>query len=176
MHGIPIDYGKEFYAKAVTVSGGSDEKCFEAYFDAQNEMLVTLKPRVVGHFDLIRLMSSLPNMPLTTSDSVWSKVVRNLRVVVEQGGLLEVYSAGLRKGLEEPYPGRAICEVFKEMGGRFTISDDSHGVAQVGTNYARVIEYLRVLGVEVVWTFERIEGKLEVRRVSLADVKASFKE
>jgi len=176
VHGIPIDYDKEFYSKAVAASGGSDLKCFEAYFDAQYEMLETLRPKVVGHFDLIRLMSSTPNLSLKTVVWVWKKVVRNLVLVFEQGGLLEINSAGLRKGLEEPYPGRAICEEFKKMGGKFTLSDDSHGITQVGTNYGRTIGYLEGLGVEEVWTFERTKGNLEVKSVSLADVKASFME
>ena len=41
------------------------------------------------------------------------------------------------------------------MGGRFTMSDDSHGVGHVATNYARGIAYLESLGVEQVWTLRR---------------------
>jgi histidinol-phosphatase (PHP family) len=174
--GFPIDYNQEFYEKAVDAAGGNDERCFEAYFDHQEAMLKTLEPKVVGHFDLIRLMSPSPNISLKTIPSVWDKVVRNLKVVVEQGGLLEINSAGLRKGLEEPYPGKAVCEEFKRMGGRFTLSDDSHGVAQVGTNYGTAIEYLEGLGVGEVWTFERTKEKLVVKSVALKNVKASFKE
>jgi histidinol-phosphatase (PHP family) len=42
------------------------------------------------------------------------------------------------------------------MGGKFTFSDDSHGVAQVATNYARTVTYLESLGVKEVWTLKRI--------------------
>ncbi|TVY32869.1 putative histidinol-phosphatase, partial [Lachnellula subtilissima] len=176
VHGHPIDYDTSFYAQAVAASGGSDEKCFVAYFESQYEMLLALKPKVVAHFDLIRLMCATPNVSLRSLPGVWEKVVRNLRVVVEQGGLLEINSAGLRKGLQEPYPGRAVCEAFYGDGGRFTLSDDSHGIEQVGTNYGRTFEYLEGLGVEDLWTFERIGEKLELKSVNLADVKASFKE
>lgn len=41
------------------------------------------------------------------------------------------------------------------MGGKFTMSDDSHGIAQVATNYPRALDYLESLGVREVWTFER---------------------
>lgn len=41
------------------------------------------------------------------------------------------------------------------MGGKFTFSDDSHGIAHVATNYARGISYLKSLGVDQVWTFRR---------------------
>lgn len=42
-----------------------------------------------------------------------------------------------------------------KMGGKFTFSDDSHGIAQVATNYARTITYLESLGVKEVWTLKR---------------------
>ena len=95
-------------------------------------MLLTLKPRVVGHFDLIRLMSDLPNQDLKELKGVWEKIVRNLKVIVEQGGLVEVNSSGLRKGLKEPYPRRGVCEEYLKLGGKLTLSDDSHGIKRVG--------------------------------------------
>jgi histidinol-phosphatase (PHP family) len=70
------------------------------------------------------------------------------------------------------------------MGGKFTMSDDSHGIAQVATNYGRAAEYLTSLGVEDVWTFKRVphagldgEGsaKLEDVRVPLQLFRQQFK-
>ena len=111
MHEIPIDFNRPMYQQARQVAGGTDERLFEDYFDAQWEMLNALRPRVVGHFDLIRLFSDEPNVEFRSMEGVWEKVCRNLECVVEQGGLLEVNSSALRKGLKEPYPSRSICQV-----------------------------------------------------------------
>lgn len=111
VHEIPIDFDRALYAKAREAAGGTDEKLFEDYFDAQHQMLIALKPPVVGHFDLIRLLSDDPNVELESMLGVWERVVRNLECIVKQGGLLEVNSSALRKGLREPYPGRSICQV-----------------------------------------------------------------
>jgi histidinol-phosphatase (PHP family) len=100
------------YEQARQVAGGSDEKLFEDYFDAMLEMLDTLRPPVVAHFDLIRLFSDAPNQDLKSMEEVWSRIVKSLKVVVEQGALLEVNSSALRKGLKEPYPSRSVCEVI----------------------------------------------------------------
>ncbi|RDW69465.1 hypothetical protein BP6252_08485 [Coleophoma cylindrospora] len=180
VHEIPIDYDKAMYSQARDIAGGTDEKLFEDYFDLQLEMLETLKPRVVGHFDLIRLLADDPNVDLKSMEGVWEKAVRNLKVVVEQGGLLEINSAGLRKGLKEPYPGRSICEEYLKMGGKLTLSDDSHGIEHVGTNYTRAIEYAESLGVETLWTLQRVKDvgsgeKVTVIPVALLDVRASFR-
>ncbi|RFU29050.1 hypothetical protein B7463_g7299, partial [Scytalidium lignicola] len=157
VHEIPIDYDAKFYGQAREAAGGTDERLFEDYFDSQLEMLRALRPVVVGHFDLIRLMSEEPDRDLKAwgKEGVWERVLRNLRVVVEQGGLLEVNSAALRKGLKEPYPGRSICEEFLKMGGKLTLSDDSHGIDHVGTNYKRAFDYLDSLGVKEVYLPKR---------------------
>jgi hypothetical protein len=42
---------------------------------------------------------------------VWERIMRNLKLVKEQSGLLECNTAALRKGLDEPYPCRGIAEV-----------------------------------------------------------------
>ncbi|KAK5187871.1 hypothetical protein LTR16_009337, partial [Cryomyces antarcticus] len=57
---VPIDFDQPKYEEARRVTGGTDEKLFEAYFDEQYGMLQALKPPVVGHFDLIRLKSDDP--------------------------------------------------------------------------------------------------------------------
>ena len=111
--GIPIDFDKAMYAQAVEACGGSEEKMYASYYDQQFEMLQALKPRVIGHFDLIRLMSQDPARALRGwgDGGVWEKVERNLEYVLSYGGWLECNTSALRKGLSEPYPSREIGEV-----------------------------------------------------------------
>ncbi|KKP02604.1 histidinol-phosphatase (PHP family) [Trichoderma harzianum] len=155
VHSIPIDYDKATYAAAVAASGGSEERLYEDYYDLQYDMLRALKPRIVGHFDLIRLMSEDPGRDVRQWKGVWEKIRRNLEYAAKIGAWLECNSAALRKGLDEPYPGRIISEEWLKLGGKFTLSDDSHGIAQVATNYSRALTFLESLGVKHVWTFER---------------------
>ena len=111
VHTIPIDYDLPFYRRAREISGGTDEKLFEDYFDSQFDMLKALNPPVVGHFDLIRLKSDDPDRNFSQWPGVWKKILRNLDWAAENGALLELNSAGLRKGMKEPYPGEEICKV-----------------------------------------------------------------
>ncbi|KAG8668680.1 hypothetical protein FPOAC1_008063 [Fusarium poae] len=184
VHSMPIDYSKEIFLSAQRKSSrGTEESLYEDYYDLQYEMLTELKPRVVGHFDLIRLMSEDPERDPRQLKGVWERVLRNLALAKEQDGWLEVNSAALRKGLAEPYPGRQIAEEWIKMGGKFTFSDDSHGIAQVATNYARTVTYLESLGVKEVWTLKRsthtgIEGSeksvVEEVSVPLTEFRKNF--
>lgn len=112
VHGIPIDYNAAMFASARDASkGGTEESLYEDYYDLKHAMLQRLRPKVVGHFDLVRLLSEDPGRDVRCWKGVWDKVVRNLKVVKEQDGWLEVNSSALRKGLDEPYPCRVIAEV-----------------------------------------------------------------
>lgn len=107
----PIDYDRAKYEEVRRLVGGSDEELFSEYFDAQYAMLQKLRPKLVGHFDLIRLYSDDPNGSFHQWDGVWEKIVRNLKFVADYGGVLELNSSALRKGMSEPYPKAEICQV-----------------------------------------------------------------
>ncbi|KAI0196022.1 histidinol-phosphatase [Xylaria flabelliformis] len=187
VNGVPIDYDKEYYARAMasvgTLTNGTtthgtcadatttteprsengevrgvdvcEEKMYERYYDQQYEMLAALRPRIVGHFDLIRLMSSDPSRDVRHWPGVWERIERNLAFVASYDGWLECNSSALRKGLAEPYPCRVIAEKWLSLGGKFTLSDDSHGIAQLGTNYGRALDFLSSLNVTTLWTLRR---------------------
>lgn len=111
-HTIPIDFDRATYEQAREKAGGTDEQLFENYFDEQYDMLQALKPPVVGHFDLIRLLSDHQNTEFEGMKGVWERMERNLEFIASYGGLLELNSAGLRKGLAEPYPCLAVTQVW----------------------------------------------------------------
>jgi histidinol-phosphatase (PHP family) len=167
VHTIPIDFNRQMYEDAREKSGSSDERLFEDYFDAQYEMLRAINPPVVGHFDLIRLLSDNPNLSFRQWEQVWKRIERNLKQVASYGGVLELNSSALRKGLTEPYPQVEICQVctlffcdddasrplqaFLKLGGRFTLSDDAHATDQVGLNYAKVLSAIKAAGIEHIY-------------------------
>lgn len=112
VHTIPIDFDEGMYQKAMSAAGGTEEHLFEAYFDAQFAMLEALKPAIVGHFDLIRLFCADPTKKLKDyGDGVWERVERNVNFIVSYGGLTELNSSSIRKGWDEPYPRKDVCEV-----------------------------------------------------------------
>lgn len=109
--GIPIDYDYQLWEKARQECGGTDESLFAKYFDEQYDLLVQVKPLVIGHFDVIRLWSPDKMIKLSQWPSVWSKVGRNIETVIQYGGVFELNSAAFRKGFEEAYPTSEIAKV-----------------------------------------------------------------
>jgi len=92
-----------------------EEAFFAEYYDRQHDMLLSLQPQVVGHFDLVRLLSAAPDRDIKAWSGVWDRIMRNLRYIQSYGGWLELNTSALRKGLSQPYPGRAIAEVSQKL-------------------------------------------------------------
>lgn len=132
VHRVPVDYSRELYLQARATAneidkdrkseeedeaageaagGHPDEVLFRDYFDAQYDMLRTLKPPIIGHFDLIRLYSDRSNDTMRSQARVWQRVMRNLEFIAGYGGILEINSSAVKKGLAEPYPQLDICKV-----------------------------------------------------------------
>jgi hypothetical protein len=71
--GIPIDMGEGLFSQAEELLGGT-EGLFLQYFEDQHQLLSNLKPKVIGHFDVVRLYR--PNFVLTPK--ILEKVDRNI--------------------------------------------------------------------------------------------------
>ena len=82
-----------------------------AYFDAQYKVITTDQPEVIGHIDLCLLYT--PDISLSSSElgEVWEKVERNVRYVVDYGGLFEANAAAIRKGWTTSYPSPDVMKV-----------------------------------------------------------------
>lgn len=145
---IGIDFSAALYAQAVE-KAGSLEALYCQYFDAQYEMLTTLKPAVVGHFDLVRIFD--PDFRITLQlKPVQQRIRRNLDFMAEHALIMDFNLRGYYKG-EEAYPCREILEQAISMSIPIAPGDDSHGVSSVGLNYKKGVELLNSLGLNNPW-------------------------
>ncbi|KAI9347211.1 Polymerase/histidinol phosphatase-like protein [Obelidium mucronatum] len=163
---VPIDFDLEMYNRAESAAlekkramesengkessllvNDATECLFQDYFDAQYELLRNLKPQVVGHFDLIGMFR--PDHEL--SQVCWEKIRRNVAVIVEYDGIVEVNSRAWKKGLAFAYPRKSIMEYMISQGVKFCLSDDSHGPNDVGMHYSRLLEYIKEVGVNTIY-------------------------
>jgi histidinol-phosphatase (PHP family) len=141
VRGIPIDFNEELFNKARDLFQDTPEPTlalFEAYFEEHFEMLKMIKPEVVGHFDLIRLFK--PDKQMLTP-KLYGIIDRSVDFVVSYGGLFEINTRGWKK-TETCYPMSDIVKRIAAKGGRFTVSDDSHGPSDVGMHYDKLKEFL----------------------------------
>lgn len=146
VQGICFDFSRESYTRAVTGCGGLTE-LYVAYFNAQYEMMLAIRPEVVGHFDLIRIHD--PHYLKTLAEpEVWERVLRNLEWIQGAGAILDVNARALLKGQPEPYVCAPILDAAARMGIAAAYGDDAHGVTDVGFGLERVEELLAGRGMK----------------------------
>ncbi|TRM68318.1 Polymerase/histidinol phosphatase-like protein [Schizophyllum amplum] len=159
VNAIPIDFDKPTFEKAFlscsfssssdAVTTSSPSYFLESYLDTQWELMRTLKPEVIGHFDLCRLYT--PDLKLDEHIGIWGRVQRNILYAIDYGALFEINAAAFRKGWNTAYPGPEVLQFILANKGRITLSDDSHGPHAVGLNYGKMKSYLEANGVKDVW-------------------------
>ncbi|KAI0752961.1 histidinol phosphate phosphatase H [Daedaleopsis nitida] len=172
--GIPIDFDQATFTKSLNAFSAPDGNLLLdpgseptspdhakttaflcAYLDAQYTLMQRFHPEVIGHFDLCRLYT--PALRFASYPAALERVQRNVQYAVEYGALFELNAAAFRKGWDAAYPGDDVVEIVKSAGGRFALSDDSHGPHAVGLNYHRLLDYARRMKISELWTLERTE-------------------
>ena len=162
---IAIDVSQELFDRAVEQAGAL-EALLIRYYEHVTEMVDGLRPEVIGHFDLPRLLSE--GAEAHEAAGPRAAAAEALRVVAERGALLEVNTAGFRKGLRGPYPAPWAVQQASELGIAFTFSDDSHHVDHVAANLERARAYLLAYGVRSIGALGRAAGgSVELREIAL---------
>ncbi|KDQ12419.1 hypothetical protein BOTBODRAFT_189161 [Botryobasidium botryosum FD-172 SS1] len=174
VHGFSFDFDAPTYEAALrSFTATSDDPAstlrpfLNAYFDAQHDIITRFQPEIIGHLDLCRLFR--PAHRLDRWPDVWAKVDRNVRAAIAYGALFEFNAAAFRKpGWETAYPGRDVVQLILGHGGKFALSDDSHGPHAVGLHYDKLYAYLRDLGISEIWYLERCERPNAAGRLACA--------
>ena len=146
---IPFDISQRDYDEAADCCGGLDG-LYATYFDQQYAMIRALKPRVVGHLDIIRIYDPDYRSRLV-KPILWEKIVRNLELIQKLDLTLDFNLRPLSKGADEPYLSAPILKKASAMGIAIVPGDDSHGVETIGAHMHRAIEMLQAVGVCTTW-------------------------
>ena len=162
---IQIDSTVEQFMQAMDAAGGLEALAIR-YYETVTEMVEALRPDVVGHLDLIKRNVELAGMQRreTETEHVQQAALRALEAIREYGGILDLNTAGWRKGLGEPYPAPWIVHKANAMGIGFCFGDDSHRTTDVGAGIDQAVDYLIENGTASVTVLTR-EGDVDTGQV-----------
>lgn len=163
---ISVDGEKADFDAGVAQAGGLEPYAVR-YYETVAAMVEALRPDVVGHLDLIRKNAN-PAAALDTP-SIREAAQRALAVIKQHDCILDLNTAGYRKGLGSPYPAPWLVRLADEMGVGFCFGDDSHGPSQVGEGLERAREYLIENGVSEIRVLTREAGDIVRKSVSLEE-------
>ncbi len=171
--GIIVDYTPEFFEQAAEASGGL-EALGVAYYRTVADMAGRLKPDVVGHFDFIR--RGFPDEASAFSPPIHRAALEALEAIRDEKAILDVNTAGFRKGMGSPFPGPVYLRAARDMGIGVCFGDDSHQVAHVGAGIEDARTCLLECGHEQITVLERGAKGLNRRNVPLVSNERSLRQ
>ena len=132
-----------------------------AYFDGMIQMINHRKPTIVGHMDVIRKLNAGNRFFDETSEEYLDKAKAVAKACVDNGCVIEINTGGVyRRYRNTPYPAEPILRYINELGGKVTISSDSHNVESIDYMFPQVLELVKRCGFKTVWQLTK-EGMKE---------------
>ena len=157
---ISIDESPDRWGAAVEACGGL-EPFFERYYGLVRDMIEEIRPEVVGHLDLPKLHA--PAGTDIATRRIRAAAAGAIEAARSNASILDLNTAGWRKGLPEPYPSPWLVRLAQEAGVPFCFGDDSHRRSQVGFGIERARDYLLENGIGSVTVLEP-RGTAVIRR------------
>ncbi|MCA8962556.1 MAG: hypothetical protein KDC38_18655, partial [Planctomycetes bacterium] len=115
-----------------------------------------LRPDVVGHLDLVRKLA--PSEESVSTPRARDAAHRALEVIADHGAILDLNTAGWRKGLGRPYVAPWLLERVRQLGVPVCFGVDSHGPHQVGEGIEESRRYLLENDVETITAITKRDG------------------
>ncbi len=144
----PVDYSLKRFASVVKdVFAGEVIKSVELYYEELADMINTLKPDIVGHFDLITRFNKNSRFFDENSDE-YKKVLNRTMYKIPDGITAEINLGRLFKREGDIYPSEYIIGLLKEKSCRFMLSSDAHRKEALGFKFGETAERLKNLGIK----------------------------
>jgi histidinol-phosphatase (PHP family) len=104
---------------------------------------------IVGHLDLVKVFGYRP-------DRGYDEILREaMKAIKENGLIVEINTAGLRKPVGEIYPSVKILEIIKEMKIPLTLGSDSHTPRDVGRDFDLAVDLVKNYGDGRITVFDK---------------------
>ncbi len=161
---ISIDESPQHFREAVAACNGL-EPFMERYYRLVEEMIRGLRPEIVAHLDLPKLHA--PRGADLCMPTVQRAAEAAIEAAKSHNCILDLNTAGWRKGLPDPFPSPWLVRLAAEAGVPFCFGDDSHGASQVGYGLKRARQYLLGQGVDSITALGLGQRGLERQQVPL---------
>ncbi len=143
--------------------GGSGAAYARAYYQKFSAYVVSYKPDIIGHFDLLRKHNATLALLDLSDPSYAAAACDALDGMIESGAMLEINTGAIAKGyLPDPYPELRWLSRWRELGGRAILSSDCHDAALLDCGYGEALDLARAAGYRELWALNPQRGELFV--------------
>lgn len=114
-----------------------------SYFQTVRDMVITIKPNIIGHLDLIKKFNCEDKYFSESQEWYKTEVLNTLKVIAENGCILEVNTSGIAKGFtQEFYPSTWILKEARKLNIPVMINSDAHRPQDINAKFLEAVEAL----------------------------------
>lgn len=139
-----VDLDKNTFLRVLREDYGNDEAAFaRAYYELYVDCVTKVKPDFLGHIDLITKYSVLD-----TEKKAYRDIAKEaLRASLDVCPIIEMNSGAISRGYRNiPYPENFLLDEIRELGGKITLSSDSHSSDSLTCFFDESLDILRQRG------------------------------
>ena len=142
----PVDSNYECMKRCVSVYHGDAIRMAEDYFASFCSYILTYRPDIIGHFDLLTKFDEKDPFFLPNAD-YRAIALKYARVAAGSGAIFEVNTGAIARGYRTtPYPHEEILHMLCKEGTRVMLSSDSHSKETLAFGFEEAKAFLRSIG------------------------------
>ena len=163
VHGIPVngaiwsmdDTRARSRRMIVLAFDGDADACAETYFRRVQTIAEIPEADVVGHFDLLTKFDEPEPLFDAGSPRYRHAALTAMEALVRAGKIFELNTGAVSRGYRtEFYPSNQLLRDLRDLGGKLTITSDSHAADTVVFGYAQAEQTARDAGFQELWQFD----------------------
>lgn len=144
---LPIDLRPECMTACLEAFGGDVKKLSESYYSSFSEYLLSRRPDVVGHFDLLTKYDEMSEAHFLGNPKHDKIAEYFIEKVAREGLLFEVNTGAISRGYRtRPYPALNLLYKIKNEGAPITLTSDCHNAEYLDCNFDETKSMLRDVG------------------------------
>lgn len=154
-----LDYSAEVTRNCIHKHfDGNASLLAKAYFERLADFVVNTPVTLVAHFDLIQKFCRTDEIFDENDEIYRNSALEAVRKILEAkpGMIFEVNTGAMyRKGNDMPYPSRFILEEINRLGGKVTISSDTHCTDSIDFGYDKAEALCKECGFDEIYILEK---------------------
>lgn len=147
-----VDHFETFQDCLEEMFGGDAMELVRAFFELSAQSVLTYRPQVVGHLDLVRKYNDGGRYFDETSPAYLDAAKSAIDAIIPTGAIFEINTGGMfRHSKATPYPDIPLLRYIRDQGGRVMVNSDSHELASLAYRFPEALSMAQDAGFSSVW-------------------------
>lgn len=153
-----IDGNAHSFSQCLAVFKNDEMAFAENYFQHFCKYILSRKPDIIGHFDLITKFDEKEKNRYLQNPSYWNLVERYCLHALKSGGIFEVNTGLVTRGYRSSFcPHERLLYLIYKNDGKITLSSDSHEIMTLQGCFNEARAMAKEIGFQYIYIFQKGE-------------------